>query len=196
MPYIQAKAFDAGSDWEGDDKILNREVELLEKASQRDSNFALGYCALAKTQGDLYFTTWDPKHLELAKKAAEAALRVRPDLGETHLELARYYFCAGFSAAGPGAPGGFNTGNFDRAREELTIARRKLPNNPEALFIAARIDRHQNRWDSALANLQKANDLDPRNGEFAYWLGQTYFLYAPLLRVGTTHKNVCCERHI
>ena len=67
-----------------------------------------------------------------------------------------------------------NTANFDRAREELTIARRKLPNNPEALFIAARIDRHQN-LDSALANLQRANDLDPRNSEFAYWLGQTYF---------------------
>ena len=86
------------------------------------------------------------KHLELAKKAAEAALRVRPDLGETHLALARYYFCASFSATG--AP--IYAGNFDRARDELTIARRKLPNNPEALLIAARIDRHQNvgtlRW--------------------------------------------------
>jgi tetratricopeptide (TPR) repeat protein len=57
----------------------------------------------------------------------------------------------------------------------LTIARRKLPNNAEALAIEARIDRHQNRWDAALANLQKANDLDPRNGEVAYPLGQTYF---------------------
>ena len=36
----------------------------------------------------------DRKHLELAKKAAEAALRVRPDLGEAHLELARYYYYA------------------------------------------------------------------------------------------------------
>ena len=26
-----------------------------------------------------------------------------------------------------------------------------------------------------MANLQKANDLDPRNREFAFWLGQTYF---------------------
>jgi tetratricopeptide (TPR) repeat protein len=95
-------------------------------------------------------------------------------LGETHLGLARYYFNAGFSPAG-GSSGGINTGNFDRAREELTIAHRKLPNNSEALFIAARIDRHQNRWDAALANLQKSNDLDPRNTEFAYWLGETFF---------------------
>jgi tetratricopeptide (TPR) repeat protein len=84
--------------------------------------------------------------------------------------LARYYFNASFSATG--AP--INTANFDRAREELAIADRTLPNNPEALWIAARIDRHQN-LDSALANLQKANDLDPGNGEVAFWLGETYF---------------------
>jgi tetratricopeptide (TPR) repeat protein len=117
---------------------------------------------------------WDPKDLELAKRAAEAALRARPDLGETHLALARYYFRAAFSAPGRGIPGGINTASFDRAREELAIARRALPNNPEAFFIAARIDRHQNRWDSPVANLQKANDLDPRNTEVAYWLGDTY----------------------
>jgi tetratricopeptide (TPR) repeat protein len=115
-------------------------------------------------------TSDPPKDLKLAKQAAEAAVRVRPDLGETHLALARYYFNASFSTSG--TP--IYTGNFDRAREELTIARRKLPNNSEALFIAARIDRHQN-LDSALVNFQKANDLDPRNSEFAYWLGETYF---------------------
>jgi tetratricopeptide (TPR) repeat protein len=41
--------------------------------------------------------------------------------------------------------------------------------------MAGRIDRRQNRWDSALANLQKANDLDPRNAPVAYYLGVTYF---------------------
>ncbi len=172
--YTQAKAICGVADWEGDDKILNRQVELLEKAMQRDPNFALAYCELAKTQGNLYEFTSDPKHLELAKKAAEAAVRVRPDLGETHLALARYYFRAGFSAAGPGVPGGIDSGNFDRAREESTIARRKLPNNSEALWIAARIDRRQNRLDSAVANLQKANDLDPRNSEVPWWLVLTY----------------------
>jgi predicted Zn-dependent protease len=65
--------------------------------------------------------------------------------------------------------------DYDRAREELTIVRRKLPNNAEALMIEGRIGRHQNRWDVALANLQKANDLDPRNDDVAVRLGQIYF---------------------
>jgi serine/threonine protein kinase len=166
--YTEAKAIDAGSDWEGDDKILNRKVELLEKATQRDPNFALAYCALAKTQCDLYSVTGPESlsgtHLDLAKKAAEAALRVRPDLGDAHLELARYYYYANL-----------HTSNFDRARDELAIARRTLPNNSEAIMIGARIDKRQNRWDASLANFQKASELDPRNGEVGWRLGQTYF---------------------
>jgi eukaryotic-like serine/threonine-protein kinase len=161
--YTEAKVIDAGSYWEGADKILNREVELLEKATQRDPSFALAYCALAKAQVDLYSVTrpesLSAAHLELAKKAADAALRVRPDLGEAHLELARYYFQAG---------------DYDRARDELVIARRTLPNDSEALFIAARIDRRQNRWDYALANFQKAKEVDPRNTEVAFWCRDTY----------------------
>src|SRR6266568_3359245 len=121
--YTKAKEMDMLTNWEGDEKNLNQKVELLEKATQRDPNFALAYCELAKTQIDLYSTIGEPdnrKHLELAKKAAEAALRVRPDLGEAHLELARYYFYAAIYT---------NTGDFDRARDELTIARRTLPND-------------------------------------------------------------------
>ena len=57
----------------------------------------------------------------------------------------------------------------------MAIVRRKLPNNAEALLIDAMIDRHQNRWDASLANLQKASELDPRNGEVAYRLEQIYF---------------------
>ena len=45
---------------------------------------------------------------------------------------------------------------------------------PKRLFIAARIDRRQNRWDDALANFQKAKELDPRNTEVAFWYRDTY----------------------
>src|SRR6266540_5775646 len=159
--YTKAKEMDIYDNWEGVDKSLNQKVELLEKATRRDPNFALAYCALAKTQCDL--DNGDPKQLELAKKAADAALRVRPDLGEAHLELARYYYYANL-----------HTADFDRARDEVTITLRKLPNNSEALVIGARIDKRQNRWDDALANFQKASELDPRNDEVAYHRRRTY----------------------
>ena len=161
--YTKARELDTWENWEGDEKNMAQKVELLEKATQRDPTFALAYCALAKTHIDLTMMSGDAdirKHLELARNAAEDALRVRPDLGEAHLELARYYFYAF---------------DYRRAREELAIVRRKLPNNAEALTIEARIGRHENHWDASLADLQKANELDPRNGEIEFFLGSTYF---------------------
>ncbi len=162
--YTKGKEIGVGDNWEGMEKSLNQKVELLEKAVQHDPNFALAYCEAAKTHVDFGNTGIDEpeyrKHLELAKKAAEAALRVRPDLGEAHLELARYYFYAF---------------DYNRARDELAIVRRKLPNNAEALMIEALIGRHENRWDASLASLQKANELDPRNSDVAFRLAQIYF---------------------
>jgi tetratricopeptide (TPR) repeat protein len=167
--YTRAEEIDVYASWQGPGGSLNEQVELLEKATQHDPNFALAYCALAKAQIDLADVTQDPKHLELAKKATEAALRVRPDLGEPHLALARYYWFAGPFL------GSADATSYDRARDELAIVHQKLPNNSEALFIEAMIDRHQNRWDAALRNLQKAKELDPRNGEVDWHLGKTYF---------------------
>ena len=151
--YTKAKAIDVWGNWEGAEKSMAQKVGLLEKATQRDPTFALAYCVLAKTHCDL------GTHLELAKKAADAALRLRPDLGEGHRELARYYF---------------SVNDFDRAYDELTVARRTLPNDSDVLRIAAQIDRHRNRWGDALANFQRASELDPRNSEVAYHLAQLY----------------------
>jgi eukaryotic-like serine/threonine-protein kinase len=170
--YTKAREIDIWGNWEGAEKSLNQKVELLEKAVQRDPNFALAYCELAKTQTD--FTSVgnvaeQRKYLELAKNAAETAARLRPDLAEAHLALARYYWMAGSQVGAAEA-----VSYYDRARDELTIVRRTLPNNPEALFIDAKIGRHQNRWDASLANLQNACELDPRNVEIAYSLWQIY----------------------
>lgn len=155
--YTKAKEVDVWSNWEGAEKSMAQKIGLLEKAIQRDPNFALAYCALAKTQ--LYLAE-DPNDYQLAKKSAEAALRVQPSLGEAHLELARYYWM---------------TADYARAHEELAIVRRKLPNNAEALWIEAMIGRHENRWDASLANLRKGSELDPRNVEMRWDLGRIYF---------------------
>jgi serine/threonine protein kinase/tetratricopeptide (TPR) repeat protein len=163
--YAKAKEIDIYGNWQSaeNEKAANQKVELLEKATQRDPNFVLAYCQLAKAQMDV-------ENFELAKKAAETALRLGPDLPEPHLALARYYWLAPDSIIGVDREAAYN-----RVRDELAIVRRMLPNNAEALLIDATVGRHQNRWDAALANLQKASELDPRNGEVAYRLEEIYF---------------------
>lgn len=179
--YTKAKELDLSDNWEGNEKNLNGKIELLEKATQRDPSFALAYCALATTHLDLGSQLGDPHaQLELAKKAAETAARVRPDLGEAHLALASYYFFAGVF-----------TYNYEQARQELAIVGRKLPNNAEALVIGAMIGRHENRWDEALADLQKANELDPNNYHVAQRLWQIYFemrRYSQAEQFGKQHE--------
>jgi TolB-like protein/Tfp pilus assembly protein PilF len=171
--YTKAKEMNIYENWEGAEKPAAQRVELLEKATQRDPDFALAYCELAKAQielGDLGNELELGKHLDLAKNAAETALRLRADLAEPHLALARYYwFTAPF--VDPAAA----VSHYERARDELTVVRQKLPNNPEALFLGAVVGRHQNRWDASLADLKKASELDPRNKEIAFRLWLTYF---------------------
>jgi serine/threonine protein kinase/cytochrome c-type biogenesis protein CcmH/NrfG len=163
--YTKAKEIDTYGNWQSgeNEKAAEQKVELLEKATQHDPNFALAFCQLAKAQMDV-------GNFELGKKAADTALRLRPDLPEPHLAIARYYWLAPDSDIAVSREVA-----YDRARDELAIVRRKLPNSAEALLIEAVIGRHQNHWDTSLASLQKANELDPRNGEVAYRLEQIYF---------------------
>jgi TolB-like protein/Tfp pilus assembly protein PilF len=183
--YTKAKEIDIYADWEAaeSERSAKKKVELLEKATQRDPNFALAYCALAKAQMDV-------ENFELAKKAAETALRLRPDLVEPHLALARYCWLFPDSISAPD-----RKAYYDRARDELAIVRRISPNNVEALLIDATIGRHQNRWDASLANLRRANELDPQNGEVAFRLAQIYFemrRYSELeqfIRKGTARRG-------
>ena len=169
--YTRANQINIYTDnWEGAEKNGNQKVELLEKAVQHDPNFVLAYCELVKTYLNLDDGAEQRKHVELAKKAADTALRLRPDLPEPHLALARYYWLAPDSILGVDREAA-----YDRARDELAIVRRMLPNNAEALLIDATIGRHQNSWDASLANLQRASELDPRNREVAYRLEQINF---------------------
>src|SRR5437762_8647198 len=151
--YAKAREINIYGNWEGaeNEKVANQKVELLEKAVQRDPNFALAYSELAKAQMDV-------KNFELAKQAAETALRLRPDLPEPHLALARYYWFAPDSIIDVDREAAYN-----RAREELAIVRRMSPNNAEAILIDATVGRHQNRWNASLANLQKASELDRKS---------------------------------
>ena len=167
--YAEAKGI-RWQDWEGADSALERQVGLLEKATQRDPNFALAYAFLAGAQLDLFQATGggrsesSQRHLESGKEAAEAASQLRPDLGEAHLALAKYYYLANLQ-----------TGDFNRVSSELAVARRTLPNDSEAMCLAARIDKRRQHWDDSLANFRKAKDLDPGNAEVAYYHRLTLF---------------------
>jgi TolB-like protein/Tfp pilus assembly protein PilF len=141
---------------------LFKAVQLLDQAIVHDPAFLLAHCQLAYVHDQIYLYNFDhtETRLALAETSVNAAVRLEPDSGETHLAQAGHFYWGYL--------------NYDRAREELTKAQRTLPNNTRIFWILGLINRRQGRWDEAIRNLERAVDLDPRNANAFSDLGQTY----------------------
>lgn len=130
---------------------LVQAVQLLDQAITRDPNFYLAYCQLASAHNYFYFFGFDhtPARLALADAMLKAAVRLRPDAGETHLAKATFFYRGNL--------------DYDHARAELALAQNSLPNNSEIFELTGYIDRRQGLWHESARSLQRAVELDPRN---------------------------------
>jgi TolB-like protein/class 3 adenylate cyclase/Tfp pilus assembly protein PilF len=130
---------------------LPQAAQLLDEAVARDPHFIQAWCLLCRVHGAAYFRGHDhtPARLGLANAAVQTALHLQPDAGEAQLALAIYYY------------NGFR--DYGRARSELVIARRALPNSADVFRYTGMIDRREGHWDEATRNLERALELDPRN---------------------------------
>jgi TolB-like protein/Flp pilus assembly protein TadD len=140
---------------------LPQAAHLLDEAVARDPRFLLAWCLLSRVHGDIYFEGYDhaSSRLDLANVAVQTALRLEPDAGETHLALAEYYY---------------HVRDYARARSELAIARRTLPNNAEVFEYTGYIERREGHWEEATRELERAVELDPRNFLTVQQLGVIY----------------------
>lgn len=150
--YVRAKALIANISFNAQiNEQLLQAVRLLDQAIARDPDFFLAYCQLSAAHNYLYFFGLDhtPGRLALADSALKAIVRLRPDAGETHFARANFFYRCYL--------------DYDRARTELALAQRALPNNSEIFELTGYIDRRQGLWNESARSLQKALDLDPRN---------------------------------
>jgi len=142
---------------------LSEAVQLLNQATERDPKFALAYYQLAHAHDQFYFGGIDhtPGRLALADAAIQALTRLRPNSGEAHLALAKHLYWGYL--------------DYDRAREQLKLAQKSLPNDPMVFEIFGFINRRQGRWAESTKNLERAIELDPQNGDFLKQLADSYF---------------------
>ena len=141
---------------------LFKAVELLNQAIAQDPTFLLAYCQLARAHDAIYWNALDhtPGRLELAKSAVDSALQLNPDSGEAHFASALHFY--------------YGYLDYDRARDELAVALRTLPNSARIFELNGYVDRRQARWNDALHNLERAVELDPRNDDILFGTGFTY----------------------
>ena len=163
--YLQAKEIvDTYSEAADPGLSLLKAVQLLDEATTRDPNFVLAYCYAAHAHNLLYFLDLDPtpKRDRLGEAAVANALRLRPDSAEAHLAKADYYFRC--------------HREYERAQEELAIARPGLPNSVPFFNLSGYINRRQGHWTEAERDFATAVRLDPRNPNAVNFLVDTFIL--------------------
>jgi TolB-like protein/DNA-binding SARP family transcriptional activator len=136
--------------------------QLYERALGLDSVFAPAHAALSAVHWEMYRLSYDPSpiRLTLARREADEALRLAPDLPQAHLAVgvARYY----------------GRGDFRGTLREYELGLRGAPNDAELWAGVGRIQRDLGNWDSALTALGHARRLDPRNVNLLHTIGDTY----------------------
>jgi TolB-like protein/Flp pilus assembly protein TadD len=128
---------------------LNEAIGFLEHAVQLDPKFTLAYCAMTKAHDLLYL--YDPTLERRASgdTAINRALSLQRDLPEVQLAYAYHLY--------------FGWSDYDQARLHLTIARRGLPNNGDAIMLEAWMDLRQRNFEKAIRELNEAITRDPGN---------------------------------
>jgi TolB-like protein len=142
---------------------LHEAIDLLQRAVQLDPKFTRAYCEETEAQ-DLIYTGYDPvpTRRALADKAIENALHLQPDLPEVRLTYAYHLYDA--------------YRDYERARIQLAIARRGLPNDSKALALEAYMDRREGKLEKATQELNQAINIDPRNAVTLADLAYTLFM--------------------
>ncbi|HSE11956.1 MAG TPA: tetratricopeptide repeat protein [Rudaea sp.] len=146
--YLRGRALNAA----GYDFTTSRKVAAAyAEAVRLDPQFALAWAEGALTNGYLYFNNVDTDTItaESLKLATDTALRLQPQLSEALLAKGSYLYRVQRDFAG--------------AQKAFEEALRRSPNDGEALQFLGLVERRQGHWDQALAHLQQALVLDPRN---------------------------------
>src|SRR5512133_1762884 len=150
--YVQAKAIiDSYINATDVRAALLQALKSLDEAIQHDPNFVSAYCYATRANDLLFFFDLDPRpdRISLADAAVKTALWLRPDSPEAHFARADYYFRC--------------LRDYDRAQEELAIARPGLPNSTPFFILSGYINRRRNHFADAERDFSTAFALDPPN---------------------------------
>jgi len=145
--YLRAIAIDNAQTLE----TTKRVADLYADAVRLDPQFALAWARLAVARSQLYFNGIDLETNSGAavKEAAERAMSLQPELGETWLAQGVYRYRV--------------LRDFKGALQSYEEALRRLPNSAFVLEQMAHLERRLGQFDVAQKHYQAAAQLDPRN---------------------------------
>jgi TolB-like protein/tetratricopeptide (TPR) repeat protein len=141
---------------------LTNAARLFQQAVAADPGFAVAYAKLARCHTQIYWHHYDhtTRRLTLARQALDSAVRIGPELPETHMALGYWHYWARL--------------DYESALREFGAALRLQPSNSELLQAMGYVERRRGRWEESLAHFVEALRYDPRSGVRSFDVGDNY----------------------
>jgi TolB-like protein/Tfp pilus assembly protein PilF len=135
------------------------------KAVELDPNFAMAWARLSILRSFLYFNLIDleTNSAEAVKTAADHAMSLAPDLGESYVAQGSYRYRV--------------LRDFEAALSSYKKALQLLPNSGLVHQYIAFVLRRLGRWEEAEPYYRKAIELDPLNVQLLSSFGSEYYVY-------------------
>ena len=143
-----------------------RAARSYAKAVELDPNFALAWARLPRSCAVfLYFNMVDleTNSADAVKAAADHAISLAPDLGETHVAQGSYRYRV--------------LRDFEAALSSYKKAQQLLPNNALVNEYIGYVLRRLGRWEEAEPYYRRAIELDPLDVQLLSSFGAEYYLY-------------------
>ncbi len=140
---------------------LDAAAQFYEQAISLDSGFAPAWAKLAEVEAAAVFDgSTTPEREALARKGVERARALAPRHPDTYLAAGTY--------------DAYIRGDITGALTEFKAGLAVAPSDAELLTTTALTEQSAGRWDAALAHLQQAQSLDPRDMLTARRLSTAY----------------------
>ncbi|MDH3938837.1 MAG: protein kinase [candidate division Zixibacteria bacterium] len=130
---------------------LLKAIELLDKAIELDSTFAMAFTAksISHSYFAFFYESGFSEHTRPAREAYQRAFEIQPDLAEAHLASGTYY--------------NLIERNYDKALWEFELARLGHVEEAFVLGAIAMVKLRQGKWYETIALTQQVIKLDPRS---------------------------------
>src|SRR5438034_8698459 len=141
---------------------FDRAQTFYRQALARDQNFALAYAKLAYSELYRHWFISNLTSAELAevKSNIDRALAIAPALPDAHLALALFYY--------------WGHRDYDAGLRELDRVLELQPSSSLGWNYRASIHGRRAEWQRALAEFERAAELDPRDSQIPSQIGNTY----------------------
>jgi serine/threonine-protein kinase len=130
-------------------------VEGFSDAVETDPDFAFAWAWLARAHSIIIHLGLDitDERRQLALRAIERAIELSPETPEIRLAQGYYHYWA--------------EKDYDLALSQFAVAESRLPDHYEVLEGKGYVLRRQGRWAEAVASLEEAFELNPRDAAMA-----------------------------